>query len=349
MSNLLDLNEIELEQIGEMVLSEININLFNAEPTIHKAYQVYVELKELGYKETNKEVACAQIIQFFKKRSAKHIQKEFYQTFKIPYQADMNRFLTLSFRNSTVAPEVIKEVTTRTFQVLAKLDLQNYGVTKRLLLKAITELYQPRYYESEWRISIAALESKIKKILIYENQAKYVNSVERFFFLIDPNSNKKNVDSRMGPGSKDEKQEIIFENFTETTFNLNHLKYEFKYDKRKTGEMEANFLTNNSILKDSEVEYVKFILVELEADKISEVLSTDLYQNDKRHTVVANFLILVKTYNLIMGNQECDISEALRKMKIIVKAIRDLGRSIILNYEEMVTSKVEELGGQLRS
>ena len=104
MSDLSKIKEVGMQRIGEKVLNEININLYNTEPTIHKAYHIYVELVHAGYKEKNKELACVKIKNFFRTRTVRNQRKEFKAFFGIPFSDEMRPILALSFITSEIDP-----------------------------------------------------------------------------------------------------------------------------------------------------------------------------------------------------------------------------------------------------
>jgi hypothetical protein len=344
-----DLSENELLRIGEMVLVGININLFNAEPTMHKAYQVYRELVELGYPETDKVKACNKIKLFFKTRTISNHAKEFHHTFGIPFEKGMNRFLTLSFRTSEFTSERIETVAIEINGFLYKLNiLHKYGVTLNVLIMAISEMYNPKYTDDEWRMTISFLCKNIKKILLIKGQGEYLVSIERVFYLIDPNQDKPR---RNGNNLNELDCHGIEYGDEDVSANVLHNSQRIISSRAKgtVNEFDDTFLERKKIIKDSEVTFVKEILLSISNDIPPEVLKTDLYQNDERHPVVTCFLNSVKNYNQIMANKECSLPELFLEMKIVARSIKDLGKNIVANHEGMINKQVFHINSMLKN
>lgn len=307
-------SEEDLQDIGEMILDEINIKLFNAEPTNQKVFQIYNELVFAGYKEKNKTLACNKIKAFFEKRTARNQAKEFYQIFGIPFDDQVREHMTLSYRTCEIPFETIKEVAHKTHQILSKLDVvHQFNVDEKVLIGALTELYNPKYYENEWRISISSLSSKIKKIVLRKGNGEFADQIEDVFNLLTPGfvkiNNQQESLLKDGPGYVD-------------------------------GE---TLLTRKNAIKESEMEFVKFTLELINSDEVPEFLIDELFQSDDRHPLVRNFLSYTKNYNLLIFDKERSTIEVLSELKIVVKGLREIGEEILRAYHEVIQEKADQL------
>ena len=334
-----DLSEKELLTIGEMILNIVNINLFNAEPTIHKAYQIYFELAQYGYVEEDKERACERIKQFFMKRTLKNQHKEFYAFFGFPYSSDMNGFLTLSYRTSEIPLDRISEVAAKVKRVLAPLDLTNeYGIDEGVIVSALIELYNPKYHESEWKISIPAIANKIKKRMSLNGKGHNTEAVNYVFSMMEDNPQLRKTsnlylvkDEKEGPASVVNGNDEI----NKTKSNG------FKEADKSEGFITDAILAKDIIIKDSELTYVKGVLEILDREEIPSSLDVDLYQSDQRHPLITNFLNLAKSYNRLMGSEEDSIREVIADLKVVVRSLKESGEEVERRYDE-------KLGHQLK-
>jgi len=343
MVNLDELTGKDLQNIGEMVLAELNINLFNAEPTIHKAYQVYVELVHAGYKEKNKQLACEKIKKFFTIRTVRNQRKEFQLFFGIPFSDEMRPFLALSLRNSEIDYETVKKIAYKTNKILSVLNLQEYKLDEYVLTKAVTELYKPKYHENEWRITIPALSNKIKKVLLAQGDGGRTDALEEIFYLMDPNpKKKKRVGAKLIEGGVVDQRKIEDGSDKDKAFK--------KHELRGPGpgsEFEETLLTRDTPIRESEISFVKDILGLINSDEIPESLGT-LYLSDIRHPLVRNFLNSVNGYNLLIKDRERNLKEILPELKRVVRGIRDFGREILKGQEEVIGSRIEELNYEIK-
>ena len=314
--------EKELHHIGELVLEELNIKLFNAEPTLHKAYQIYIELTHFGYAEKNKELACRKIKDFFKTRTLRNQHKEFYRYFGIAYNAELRPILALSLRTSEVDFNVVKNTAFKVHRIISGLDLfKQCNVDEFVLISAINELYRPKYYENEWGITLPDLFNKIKKVLIANGDARFIDHLEEAFFLIDPNPKKKKR-----PGLKLIKQ----------------------LPKRPESEFAETMLTRAFPIKDSEICYIKSVLEQFKCEDIPEMLEVDLYQNDFRHPKVSQFLSTALRYNRLIAEREVNFRETLIELKIVVRVIKAVGGEVLKENEECLKEKVQALEFEIK-
>lgn len=353
MSNLKELTDTQRQDIGEMILNEININLFNAEPTIHKAYHVYVELVHAGYKEKNKQLACEKIKKFFTTRTVRNQRKEFQVFFGIPFSDEMRPVLALSFRTSEINPEIVKKVAFKTNKILCGLDdYKNYKINEVVLTQAISELYRPKYHENEWRITIPALFGKIKKILIAQGEGHFLDSLEGVFYNIDPNPKKKKR-----PGLKLVKgglEEVSGANFqaipaqNKPEHIEDHKQVHFVGPIGPVSAFDETLLTRANVIKESELTYVKAILELINGDEVQDSLNVDLFQNDERHPLITNFITSVKSYNRIMSDRDKKLKEALSELRVIVRALRETGEETVKAYQVIVGGRVEELQSEIK-
>lgn len=348
MVNLDELTDKDLHSIGERVLSELNINLFNAEPTIHKAYQVYVELVQVGYKEKNKQLACEKIKKFFKTRTVRNQRKEFQMFFGIPYSDEMRPFLALSFRTSEIDSELVRKVSFKTDKILCNLYSYNsLKIDEKVLMLAINELYKPRYYENEWRTTISSLFEKIKAILVSRGEVDSIDSLEEIFYVIDPDPKKKKRSGLILV--KEDIDSKMVSDGTEVSLVKRRLDHQQVCVARVEGsEFEETSLTRANIIKDSELAFVKGILELINSDEVYEQLSVDLYQNDYRHPLITNFINLVSSYNRIMSNKEMNLREALSGMRVVVRALRETGEKTVKSYQEIVEGRVQAIEFDLK-
>jgi len=350
MSNLKELTDTQRQDIGEMVLNEININLFNAEPTIHKAYHVYVELIHAGYKEKNKQFACEKIKQFFRTRTVRNQRKEFQVFFGIPFCDEMRPVLSLSFKTSEIDPEIVRKVSHKANKILCDLDAyKSLKIDEAVLTQAISELYRPKYHENEWRITIPALFGKIKKILVGRGEGCSIDLLEETFYQIDPNPKKKKRPGlKLVKGDPDNKIVEIGTEGKPPKRYLDHQQDIFTDSIAPVSEFEETSLTMASVIKESELSYVKSILELVNSDEVQDSLNVDLYQNDKRHPLITNFINSVRSYNLIMSDREMNLKEALSGLRVVVRALRETGREIERAYQEIVGGRVSALEFELK-
>jgi len=281
-------------------------------------------LVHVGYKEKNKQLACEKIKQFFKIRTVRNQRKEFQAFFGIPFSDELRPFLALSFRTSEIDPEIIRKVSFKTNRILCVLDsYKNLKIDEMVLTQAIGELYRPRYYENEWRTTIPALFGKIKTILVARGEGHSINSLEETFYQIDPNPKKKK-----GPGLK-----LVKEDPDNKMVELG---------------TEETSLTRSNTIKDSELAFVKGILELLNSGEVHDCLREDLYQNDKRHPLITNFINLVRSYNRIMSDREMNLKEALSGLKVVVRALRESGSEIEKAYQEIISGREQELEFEIK-
>jgi hypothetical protein len=350
MINLDELTDKDLQNIGEMVLAELNINLFSAEPTIHKAYHIYIELVQAGYKEKNKQLACEKIKKFFTTRTVHNQRKEFQTFFGIPFSDKIRPNLALSFKTSEINPEVIRKVVLKTSKILCGLEeFKRFKINEAILTQAINELYRPNYHENEWRITIPALLGKIKKILVVQGEGHCLDSLEEFFYHIDPNPKKKKrfgFKLFNGGRSQDLTKTIPQENLTQK--KLDYKQVSLVGCIGPASSFDETLLTKANVIKESELTYVKTILELINSDEVQETLNVDLYQNDERHPLITNFITSVKSYNRIMSDRDMKLKEALSELRVTVRALREIGEEITKTYQVIVGGRVQELEFEIR-
>ncbi|MBC7539810.1 MAG: hypothetical protein H7281_13395 [Bacteriovorax sp.] len=350
MTDLKNLSEIKLQELGESILSELNISLFNAEPTIHKAYQIYFELVHAGYCDQDKQLACEKIKRFITTRTVRNQRKEFQALFKIPFTDNMRPIFSLSFRTSVISPEVVRKVSFRINRILSDLDVgQNLKIDDSVIYTSISELFNPHYHENEWRITIPALFGKIKKNLIVRGIGLSLDSLEEFFYKIDPNPKKKKLRGlKLVKGSVD--PDVGGANLQANTTNERKDVKRFDLDGTigPVGSHDETLQTRTNVIKESELEYVKAILELINSDEVQETLCVDLYQSDKRHPLITNFLNLVKSYNLIMGDGNMKLIDSFRELKVVVRGLRETGEEVQQSYREVVGGRVAQLHFEIK-
>jgi len=351
MVNLDELAGKDLQNIGDKVLAELNINLFNAEPTIHKAYQIYVEMVHAGYMEKNKQLACEKIKHFFNIRTVRNQRKEFQMHFGIPFTDDMRSMFSLSFRTSVIAPEVIRKASVRSYRILSGLDLgQNLNIDESILYASVAELFKPQYNENEWRITIPVLFGKIKKNLIARGEGHLADSLEEIFYLIDPNPKKKKLRGlKLMRGSIDPdvtggKPQSDIANESKDMKRLNLVG-----TMAPVGAFDEILQTRANVIKESELEYVRATLELVNGDEVQEALSIDLYQNDKRHPLVKNFLNSAKAYNRIMSAKDVNLKDTLVELKVVVRALREIGAEVERSCQGVVGRRVQDLQSDIKN
>ena len=350
MVDLSELTDKDLYTIGEGVLAELNINLFNAVPTIHKAYQIYVELVHAGYSNQNKQLACEKIKQYFRTRTFRNQRQEFQVFFGIPFKDEMRPFLALSFRTCEIDPETVRKISFKTNKMLCDLEAyKSLRIDETLLTQAISELYRPKYHENEWRITIPALFGKIKKLLVERGECHSIDSLEETFYQIDPNPKKKKRPGlKLVKGDPDNK---IIEIGTEDKSPKRHIDHQQVFLTGGMGpvsEFEETLLTKANVIKESELTYVRAILELLNGAEVPDNLNLDLYQNDDRHPLITNFISSVKSYNHIMSGREMNLKEAFANLKVVVRGLREMGGEVERGYRDVVGGRVRDLQSEIK-
>ena len=319
MRELTNLAKKDLIEIGNTILGELNIPLFNAEPTIHKAYQICSELIHEGYATNNKELTCHLIYKYLKKRTRRNQSKEFHDCFKIHLSDRLRTVFTLSFRTSVIEEEKIKNIASSLYAQLAQFKIRDYGVNQDTLCSAIRDLYKIKYYENEWKVTLNQLSKNIIKYLNFENVEGH-HAIENLFKSFESNTDIVH----------ETRKEIKSSN---TPRGINSL-----YD-----AFNENTLSTYNIIKDSEIVFVKSILEQLDQSEVFETLETTIYKNETRHLLISNFINHTKQYNFIMGKRNANFKEILLELKITVRAIRETGDEIINLHDEMIQERVEHL------
>ena len=331
---MLELNNLtrrELKKIGELILNEINIKLFNSEPSPHKAYQICSELIQEGYKTNNKELTCHKIYTYFKKRTKKNQSREFYEKFEICLNDRLRAAFCLSFRTSVIEDERIKNVASKVYSLLIQLKVtKSFGLTQDVLYEAIKVAYKPRYYENEWKITLIHLSKKINEILLSKNFADHKEAINEIFILIDPSQLDKENLNKVEKIKSEKANKLI-------------KKFVFIYEKNN----EKAFYLDN-IIKDSEIDFINKTLEVINHDEITEKLETKLYQNDERHPLVINFINSTKQYNLIMLKKDQNLMEILSDLKTTTRSIRELGKEILELHKDMIQEKVNLLDEDIK-
>lgn len=347
MTNKDELSEKELRHVGEIVLSIININLFNAIPTAHKAYQIYFELVQFGYLEADKEFACNQIIKYFEKRTIKNQSVLFYKFFKIPFNQKMGRFLTLSFRTAEIDIDEIEKVSMKVREVLNRVNtFRRYEIGESIVFSAITELYNPRYFESEWKITMPQLFKKIKRMLLQRNRDIHIDDLEEIFNQLDPESKKRKSSAltivenlSFSESSRDRNSETS----ARKVFNPDVPCLTLSHEDGSDEIFSNNLLAIKKAIKEAEVIYVKKILETLKDEISPDYLDTNLYTNENRHPIIASFFNSVKNYNLILKSDDLSVAEMILELRIIANALRDNGE-IVLRYDQ---AQIDKTAGDL--
>ena len=324
MKELTNFSKKELIEIGNSILAELNISLFNAEPTIHKAYQICSELIHEGYATDNKELTCHLIYKYIKKRTRRNQNQEFYNSFEIHLNDRLRSVFTLSFRTSVIEEEKIKNIASRIYPLLSPFGIRNYGINQDVLCSSIRDLYKLKYYENEWKVGHNQFSSKITKYLNPEN-TEGRHQVENLFKAFE-----------LGADIPLEVKKESILSSTLKTINTLHDGF----------NENTNFIDN--IIKDSEIEFIKETLNCLNQNEIFEILKTKIYKNETRHPLITNFINLTKQYNFIMSKRNSNFKEILLELKITVKAIRETGTEIIKLHSEMIQERVDRMEMDLK-
>lgn len=347
-----ELSKKELQRTGEIVLSTININLFNAKPTIHKAYQIYSELVQFGYLETDKELACSQIVKFFEKRTLKNQGEIFYKYFKIPFNQGMRNFLTLSFRTAEIDTDEVKKISIKVCEVLNRAGaIQNYGIGEPIIFSVISELYNPKYFEPEWRITISHLFKKIKRMLMQSNRDMHLDDLEEIFNLLDPESKGRKSSALSlveNLSFSESSRDRNFETGARKVFNPDAPCLTLSHEDGADEIFANNLLAIKRAIKEAEIVYVKKILETLKDEISPDYLDTNLYTNENRHPVIASFFNSVKNYNLILKSDDLSVAEMISELRIIANSIRDNGEIILCHHQAQIEKTAGELGIKLK-
>jgi hypothetical protein len=277
--------------------------------------------------------ACNRIKQFYKDRSRDNEAILFFQLFGIKFNKEMYRFLVLSFRTSEVDYPVLEKISSKVFYELSKIGhLQSYGITENIIRCALSELYRPRYYENEWSFSIHDIFLKIKKQLIFDGNGEYIANIENLFEQMNPLSLKC---ERNGQSQDDETNSLIPDEITQGE--------EVEFSQRKVSvsrktNCDETLLTRQNILKDSEVKFVKEILALVGNVDNSIKLPVNIYENDRRHPMITNFINSVKSYNRVSKDKNEIFKNRQNEMKIIIRVLKDTGKRIIFEYEKKLAN-----------
>jgi len=339
----------ELINIGNKVLNEINISMYNAEPTIQKCIQIHNELVMYDYKITDKEITIKKAREFFKHRTPTNMVKLFKTQFGIPFNSMFSHFLALNFHNATVSEKVIEEVAEKTFKHLMNIKiLFKYGVDESVLFYALVELYSPRYYESVWKFSVMELFYKIKTVLQKNNKTDFLNQIEDIFYQIDPRPNKPV--KKQGLINEDVSHDGHETGVDDIGSVESNTKQEGTHsEKGKKGDAEITSLTRDEKILGGEVEYIKGILGRFKKEAVPQNLDEKLFPraDDQRPPIVRNFYVNVKTYNLLFKQPNIDPFELFERINFHSGAIKDLGEKAIQQYEAMTNTKISVLEEQL--
>lgn len=334
MIDINNLTEHQIQKVGQLILEKINPNLFNSCPTIHKAYHVYKELTHYGYKESDKELAISNIRLFFKRRTVKNQAYEFTKIFKITYQAEMCRFLSLSYRTSFTDSDQVYSIAASLERILSPLGFSKRGVDQDLLKKALFDLYNPSYFENEWSISMPELENKIVKHLTRISDKQTLYEVKELFFRLDPNPNKKIFRKT----SQDTEDSLIDDKSLKkiVTGNKEHINIEggILYI-----SSDDNLLTSNVVIRDSEVNYVRQVLDIIKGEEMPEELVVSLILYESMHPQVKSFILSVRSYNRIFQDRESSVKDIVNEMRATLKSLKETGGIVVRDYEEMVGQK----------
>lgn len=296
-----------MNTVGENILEIMNINLFNAEPTPQKLYQIYKELRYAGLEESDHAVVFDKIQIFYKKRTIQNQGKLFNHMFHLHYTDTMRTLFSLSYKTSDISYETISDLACDLYRVLLPYDIEALGVDERILYGALSESFKPRYFEDEWRVSLTRLHSNIRKVLIAKNRTEHLDKIQDLFVSLE--------NSSQDPGKQSSlvKQSGVLE----TT-------------------MGDSTLKDSTKVKEGEIEYIKMILKSFEESPLPETLSIDLYPSPKRHPKVTEFHLMVRNYNLAIYNEDMTFKDILGEMHFMANAIQEIGKEVCELYEKNI-------------
>lgn len=179
--NLSELSDKRRDDIGALILHEINISLLNATPKQAKMYQIYKGLLFAGIQKEDIEVVYNRIGYFIKERTLKNQALLFYKIFRTEYTGEMRSLFSLSFRTAIVGEQDIKTVAYRLNDLFSDIGLSDLGVDYYTIRESLESCYDPKYYENEWKIGLKHFLDLIEKSLKRQNKNEHQGIINSFF------------------------------------------------------------------------------------------------------------------------------------------------------------------------